>query len=73
MEDDLLCKVKPEALDTLMDALCEVLEQMKEAEPNKVDRYRDDSYVGCLTLSNKVLLALKKQILKGYTGEKVEG
>lgn len=69
MENNLLDGVKPETLDALLDALCDVLDEMKNMAPDRTDRYRDDGYMACLSLNNAVLLSLKRQVLKG---EKIE-
>ena len=44
MNDNLLDKVSVEKLDALLDALCEVISDMREAEPEKGKRYQDETY-----------------------------
>ena len=44
MNKNLLDKVSAEKLDALLDALCEVISDMRGAEPEKEKRYRDEAY-----------------------------
>lgn len=72
MNENLLSKVKTETLDTLLDALCDVMDEMKAAAPERADRYLDEAYVACLILNTEILEAIKQRVLQD-TGEKIEG
>lgn len=64
MNKNLLDKVSTENLDTLLDALCEVIRDMRGAEPGKEKRYQDETYSTCMALNNMVFDCLKRRINK---------
>ena len=65
MEGSLLNKVTTENLDKLHEALCDVLEEMNEAESRQAQRLLvDEEYVKCLTLAAKVLRTLANKQTK---------
>ena len=64
MNDNLLDKVSVEKLDALLDALCEVISDMREAEPEKGKRYRDEAYTTCMTLNSIVFNLLRRRLNK---------
>lgn len=64
MNEDLLSNVSVENLDKLVDALVDVMKDMKEAEPQEEKRYSNDEYVICLKLNYLVLSSLKRRIKK---------
>ena len=64
MKKSLLDKVKPEVLDVLLDALTDVMNEIKEIEPDKDERRKDEDYVACLGMSLTVFGALRRQVLE---------
>jgi hypothetical protein len=64
MNDNLLDKVSVEKLDALLDALCEVISDMREAEPEKGKRYQDETYPTCMVLNSMVFDSLRRRINK---------
>lgn len=62
MKTSLLDKVKPESLDVLLDALTDVMNEVKEIEPDK--RLRDEDYAACLGMSFTVFGALRRRVLE---------
>lgn len=72
MKTSLLDKVKPESLDVLLDALTNVTNEIKEIEPDKDERRRDEDYAACLGMSLTVFGALRRQVLEKQ-GEQVVG
>ena len=71
MREALLDKVRPETLDALLDALADVTEEIKAAEPDADVRYNDYGYGLCLEFNGAVFGALRRQVLK-RRGEKIE-
>ena len=45
MEETLLTKVRPETLEALMSVTSDVVNEIKEAVPDRDDRLRDEHYV----------------------------
>ena len=72
MKESLLDYVKPESLDALLDALTDVMDGVKEIEPDKEKRRRDEDYAACLGMSLTVFGALRRQVLR-ENGEKIAG
>lgn len=72
MKESLLDYVKPESLDALLDALTDVMNEVKEIEPDKEKRRRDEDYAACLGLSLTVFGSLRRQVLK-ENGKKIAG
>lgn len=68
MNDNLLYKVSVEKLDALLDALCEVISDMRGAEPEKGKRYQDKTYSTCMVLNSMVFDSLKRRINKQQEG-----
>ena len=64
MDMSLLDKVKAESLDVLMDALTDVMNEVKEFEPDKEKRYKDEGYAACLDVSLRVFGSLRRQVLE---------
>ena len=54
MNDNLLDKVSAEKLDALLDVLCEVISDMRGAEPEKEKRYRDEAWKSHTNLTHPV-------------------
>lgn len=73
MEETLLRKVKPETLESLLSAICNVIDEIKEAVPNKEGRFRDESYTACLMMNYDVIQALKWHELKKQEGKEIAG
>lgn len=71
MKTSLLDRVKPESLDALLDALTDVMNEIKEIEPDKYKRRGDEDYDACLGMSLTVFGALRRQVLE--KGEQVVG
>ena len=71
MKTSLLDKVKPESLDALLDALTDVMNEIKEIEPDKYKRREDEDYDACLGMSLTVFGALRRQVLE--KGEQIAG
>lgn len=68
MNDNLLDKVSVENLDALIDALCEVMSDMRGAESEKEKRYQDETYSTCMVLNSMVFDSLKRRINKQQEG-----
>ena len=68
MNDNLLDKVSVENLDALIDALCEIVSDMRGAEPEKEKRYQDETYSTCMVLNSMVFDSLKRRINKQQEG-----
>ncbi len=68
MNDNLLYKVSVEKLDALLDALCEVISDMRGVEPEKGKRYQDETYSTCMVLNSMVFDSLKRRINKQQEG-----
>lgn len=64
MNENLLDKVSTENLDALLDALCKVMSEMRESEPEKEKRYRDEAYTTCMTLNSIVFNLLRRRLNK---------
>lgn len=64
MNENLLDKVSTENLDALLDALCEVMSEMRRSEPEKEKRYRDEAYTTCMTLNSIVFNLLRRRLNK---------
>ena len=64
MNENLFDKVSVESMDKLVDALVDVMKDMKEAELQEEKRYSNDKYVTCLKLNYLVLSSLKRRIKK---------
>ena len=56
----------------LLDALTNVSNEIKEIEPDKDERRRDEDYAACLGMSLTVFGALRRQVLEKQ-GEQVVG
>lgn len=56
----------------LLDALTNVTNEIKEIEPDKDERRRDEDYAACLGMSLTVFGALRRQVLEKQ-GEQVVG
>lgn len=72
MKESLLDYVKPESLDVLLDALTDVMNEIKEIEPDKDKRLKDEDYVACLGMSHTVFWALRRQVLEKQ-GKEIAG
>lgn len=72
MKTSLLDKVKPESLDVLLDALTDVMNEVKEIEPDKDKLRRDEDYTACLVMSLTVFGALRRQVLE-KKGKEIAG
>ena len=72
MKTSLLDKMKPESLDALLSALTEVMNEVKEIEPDKDERRKDEDYAACIGMSLTVFGALRRQVLE-MQGEQVVG
>lgn len=72
MKESLLDYVKPESLDVLLDALTDVMNEIKEIEPDKDKRLKDEDYVACLGMSHTVFAALRRQVLEKQ-GKEIAG
>lgn len=72
MKESLLDYVKPESLDALLDALTDVMDEVKEIEPDKEKRRRDEGYTACLCMSLTVFGSLRRQVLR-ENGEEIAG
>ncbi len=47
MKEELILKVKPETLDSLMNALVDITSEMKAAAPDPQVRFGDEVYMTC--------------------------
>ena len=70
MKEELIMKVKPETLDSLMNALVDITGEMKAAAPNPQVRFGDEVYMTCLCLENTVLGAIRQVELKKKRGQR---
>lgn len=73
MKEELILKVKPETLDSLMNALVDITSEMKAAAPDQQVRFGDEVYTTCLCLENTVLGAIRQVELKKKEGKEVAG
>lgn len=64
MNEDLLSNVSVENLDKLIDALVDVVNEMKVADPELDKRFRSDAYAACMWLNSLVFEELKRRIRK---------
>lgn len=55
MDNSILEHVKVEHLDALVDALADVVADMRSIEADHRERYQDDAYATCLMLESMVL------------------
>lgn len=63
MEETLLTKVRPETLEALMSVTSDVVNEIKEAVPDRDERLRDEHYVFCLTLNLDIVQILRRKML----------
>ena len=63
MEDTLLTKIKPETLEELLRITGDVVNEIKEAVPDRDERLRDEHYVFCLTLNLDIVQILRRKML----------
>ena len=73
MKEELILKVKPETLDSLMNALVDITSEMKAATPDPMVRFGDEVYMTCLRLENTVLGAIRQVELKKKEGKEIAG
>lgn len=73
MEGTLLRKVKPETLESFLSTICNVIDEIREAVPNKEEQFRDESYTACLMMNYNVIQALKWHELKKQEGKEIAG
>lgn len=69
MKEELIMKVKPETLDSLINALVDITSEMKSAAPDPQVRFGDEVYMTCLCLENTVLGAIRQVELKKKRGQ----
>lgn len=70
MKEELILKVKPETLDSLINALVDITSEMKAAAPDPQVRFGDEVYMTCLCLENTVLGAIRQVELKKKRGQR---
>lgn len=73
MEDTLLRKVKPETLESLLNAACNVINEIREAVPSKEEQFRDESYTACLMMNYNVIQALRWHECKKQESKEIAG
>ena len=61
MKETLLKKVKPETLEKLLSAFGDVLDEIKDAVPNKNERLRDELYTSLLVMNYDAFQTLRWQ------------
>ena len=59
MKETLLKKVKPETLEKLLSAFGDVLDEIKDAVPNKNERLRDELYTSLLVMNYDTFQTLR--------------
>ena len=59
MKEELI--LKPETLDSLINALVDITSEMKAAAPDPQVRFGDEGYMACLCLESTVLGAFDRQ------------
>lgn len=64
MNKDLLFKVSTENLNLMHEALCKIIADMQNAEPDKAIRCNNEIFVGCLMFSRIILDILNQRINK---------
>lgn len=67
MKETLLKRVRPETLEKLLSAVSDVLSEIKDAVPNKIERLRDESYSSLLVMNYDAF-----QILRWHEQKKQE-
>ena len=73
MKETLLKKVKPETLEKLLSAVGDVLNEIKDAVPNKNERFRDESYTSLLVMNYDALRTLRWHEQKKQEGKEIAG
>lgn len=73
MKEELILKVKPATLDSLMNALVDITSEMEAAAPDPQVRFGDEVYMTCLCLENMVLGAIRQVELKKKEGKEIAG
>ena len=73
MKEELIMKVKPETLDSLMNALLDITNEMRAAAPDPQVRLGDEVYVTALYLGNTVLDAIRQLELKKQESKEISG
>ncbi|WP_302536093.1 hypothetical protein [Phocaeicola coprophilus] len=59
MKETLLKRVRPETLEKLLSAVSDVLSEIKDAVPNKIERLRDESYSSLLVMNYDAFQTLR--------------
>jgi len=73
MKETLLKKVKPETLEKLLSAFGDVLDEIKDAVPNKNERLRDELYTSLLVMNYDAFQTLRWHELKKKEGKEIAG
>lgn len=66
-------KVKPETLEKLLSAFGDVLDEIKDAVPNKDERLRDELYTSLLVMNYDAFRTLRWHELKKKEGKEIAG
>lgn len=66
-------KVKPETLEKLFSAVGDVLDEIKDAVPNKNERFRDESYTSLLVMNYDAFRTLRWHEQKKQEGKEITG
>lgn len=69
MKEELIKKVKPETLDSLMNALVDITSEMKAVAPDPQVRFGDEVYMTCLCLENTLLGTIRQVEMKRQEGK----
>lgn len=69
MKEELIMKVKPETLDSLMNALVDITSEMKAVAPDQQVRFGDEVYMTCLCLENTLLGTIRQVEMKRQEGK----
>lgn len=73
MKETLLKKVKPETLEKLLSAFGDVLDEIKDAVPNKNERLQDELYTSLLLMNYDAFQTLRWHEQKKQEGKEIAG
>ena len=73
MKEKLIMRVSLETLGNLLDALVDVTNEMRAAEPDQDERFRDEVYNMCLCMESTVFGSIRQRVLKRQEGKEIAG
>lgn len=73
MKEKLIMRVSLETLGNLLNALNDANDEMRAAEPDQDERFRDEVYNMCLCLEHTVFGIIRQRELKKQEGKEIAG